>query len=540
MVKIKFTPFVLFLILLVVLVISVLFGYKNKIFEGATTYKASSYTEIAKVNGKIISVDKKSGGILIKDTKNSSAVVVSSTGNEEDAKEGLARKMQAPGDANAFVYEDGNLIIPYINYGEDIYLLVIDSIKHVAVASYTYAKGKENKHDLPPVPMVFKNVGSSSSSRSSGNNVSMSSNIDIDVDRDMFKIKDGEYHDIRTDDLTPRILEGGDGSFVISMEGSASTSNYVVFSLRLKNNVMGMDPVFINYDKPYTNEDGSSGSRSDMSKYVPKTWLNPNGCPKCPSSGDCSKCGSPGSRGSPGSSGSGSGSGSGSTSPGGLTRFGNNLVDKTTGVANNAIGGATALGLGAALGATVLGASAVGGATSLGNNAIGGAAGLGNNAIGSAAGLGNNAIGGATKLGQGATNLAGQAVGTAGNVLNNTLGTAGGVVNNAVNKLTGLAGGLGTGTKDLLQSGNRTNLQNGQQGQQGQIGANGQPVQGQGTVNGQLIVQQPSGQQYGGYQFAFPVSNYGAPIMSPVVQTSDYRPFTADADMGTGGGYQKK
>jgi hypothetical protein len=55
-----------------------------------------------------------------------------------------------------------------------------------------------------------------------------------------------------------------------------------------------------------------------------------------------------------------------------------------------------------------------------------------------------------------------------------------------------------------------------------------------------LIVQQPSGQQYAGYQFAFPVSNYGAPIMTQEITAGDYRAFAADADMGTGGGYQKK
>jgi len=488
-----------------------------------TNYKSSSYTAITEVNGKIISIDTSSGNILIKDTKDSSAILVDSSGNEDEGKEGATTMADTPDDAHAFVYEDENLIIPYVNYGGDIYLLIIDNKEKKLVYSYAYAKGKENKHAMPPLPMVFKNITPHSSSKSSGNTVSMSSEIDLDVDKDKFKMK-GKWFDVRTNSQEPQILDGGDGSFVVSMEGSASTSNYVVFSLFMKDDTINMEPVVLKYDTQDSNDDGSSGSRSDMSQYVPKTWLNPSGCPKCPSSGDCSKCGSSGSSGSPGSS----------ESPGGLSRFGNNLVDKTTGVANNAIGGATALGLGAALGATVLGASAVGGATSLGNNVVGGAAGLGNNAIGGAAGLGNNAIGGATKLGQGVTNTAGQAVGTAGNVLNSTVGTAGGVVNNAVNKLTGLAGGLGTGAKDLLQSGNRTNLQ---QGQQGQIGANGQPMQGQATPNGNLIVQQPSGQQYAGYQFAFPVSNYGAPIMSQEITAGNYMPFSANADMGTRGNY---
>lgn len=558
MLKIKFTPFVLFLILLVVLVISVLFGYKNKIFEGAATFKSSSYKHIVTVNGKDISVDKSSGSISIKDTSSGSYTVVDSTGHEEhDVKmEGNTTQMDAPEDAHAFVYEDKDVIIPYINYGDDIYLMVIDHVENNAVASYTYAKGKENVHDGIDHDMEFHNIKPHSSSKSSDNTVSITSDIDIDMDKDRYKINNGKWHEIRTKKSDPQIIDSEDGSYVVSMEGTASTSNYVVFALYMKNDVINMDSVILKYDT-YDEEDddesdGSHGKGYDMSKYVPKTWLNPSGCPRCPSTGDCKQCGNNGTPGSTATTGpaatSGSGSGSGSTTPGQNPGFGNNLVDKTTGVANNAIGGATALGLGAALGATVLGASAVGGATSLGNNAIGGAtnlgtsvaggaAGLGNNAIGGAAGLGNNAIGGATKLGQGVTNAAGQAVGTTGNVLNNTVGTAGGVVNNAVNKLTGLAAGLGTGTKDLLQSGNRTNLQQGQQGQQGQIGANGQTVQGQYTQYGQLVVGQPPGQQYGGYQMAFPVTTCGTPIVSPVVQTSDYVPSSSKSVLGTGGNY---
>lgn len=531
MVKIKFTPFVSFLILLVVLVILVLFGYKNKIFEGATSYKPASYKKIATVNEKEISVDKSTGNILIKDTSGSSAVIIDSSGNEDDAKEALTTKMNAPDNASAFVYEDDNVIIPYVNYADDVYLIVIDPIKKEAVSAYTYAKGKENVDEsIKGTGMEFKNVSSRSSGKSSGNVVAMSSDIEIDVDKNKFK-KDGDWIPVRTKTPSkPQIIPSKDGSFVVSMEGSMSTSNYVIFSLYKKDNVINMDPVILKYDMDDTGGKGSRGkgsSDTDMSKYVPKTWLNPNGCPKCPSSGDCSKCGSSG---TPGSL-QNTGSGTGSNTPGSQPGFGNNLVNQTTGLANNVVGGATALGLGAELGATVLGASAVGGATSVGNNAIGGAA-----------GLGNNAIGGATRLGQGVTNAAGNAVGAAGNVLNNTIGTAGGVVNNAVNKLTGLAGGLGSGVKDVLQSGNRMNLQQGQQGQQGKIGPNGQLIQGQGaqgqfTPYGQLIVQQPNGQQYAGYQFASPMF---LPYANASVQTSNFSPIadqTGAAGISKGGNY---
>jgi len=519
MVKIKFTPFVSFLILLVVLVILVLFGYKNKIFEGATTYKSASYKNIATVNGKEISVDKSTGNILIKG--GSSAVIIDSSGNEDDAKEALTTRMNAPDNASAFVYEDDDVIIPYVNYADDVYLIVIDPIKKEAVSAYTYAKGKENKDDsIKGTVMEFKNVSSRSSGKSSGNVVAMSSDIEIDVDKNKFK-KDGTWIPVRTKTPSkPQIIPSKDGSFVVSMEGSMSTSNYVIFSLYKKDNVINMDPVILKYDMNDSGEKGSRGkgsSDTDMSKYVPKTWLNPNGCPKCPSSGDCSKCGSSG---TPGSSQS-----AGSNTPGSQPGFGNNLVNKTTGLANNVVGGATALGLGAELGATVLGASAVGGATSVGNNAIGGAA-----------GLGNNAIGGATRLGQGVTNAAGNAVGAAGNVLNNTIGTAGGVVNNAVNKLTGLAGGLGSGVRDVLKSGNRTNLQQGQgQLAQGQL-AQGQAIQGAPcqSMYGQMINYQPGGQQYAGYQFANPIV---LPYPGTQIQTSNFRPRQAETDQGKGGNY---
>jgi hypothetical protein len=550
MVKIKFTPFVLFLILLVVLVISVLFGYKNKLFEGATTYKAESYKKIADVNGTIVSVEKDSGNILIKSS--TSETIVDSNGNEDDAMtEGMTTKFNAPDDAHAFVYEDDNLIIPYINYANDIYILVIDHKEKKAVAAYTYVKEKEHVDDsVKGTVMDFKNVSKKSSAKSSGNIVSLSNEIDIDVDKNKFK-KDGTWTSIRTKNSNAQIIQGKDGIFVISMEGTMSTSNYVVFSLYKKNNVINMDPVILKYDSDYSNDKGSSGKGSnvDMSKYVPKTWLNPHGCPKCPSKGDCSTCGSPGSMATPGPSPtpsvtpnatqSGSGSGSGSGTPGSRPGFGSNLVNQSAGVANNAIGGATALGLGTALGATVLGASAVGGATSVGNNAIRGATGLGTSAIGGATGLGNSAIGGATRLGQGITNAAGQTVGTAGNVVNNTVGTAGGVVNNAVNKLTGLAAGLGTGTKDLLQSGNRTNLQQVQAmqgtGVQGQ-NAQGQAIQGapSQTMYGQMINYQPGGQQYAGYQFANPMV---LPYPGTQIQTSNFRPIQAETDQGKGGNY---
>lgn len=548
MVKIKFTPFVLFLILLVVLVISVLFGYKNKIFEGATTYKSTSYKKIADVNGIIVSVDKDSGSILIKSS--TSETIVDSDGNEDDdVTEGLTTKVNAPDDAHAFVYEDDNLIIPYINYADDIYIVVIDHKEKKAVAAYTYVKGKENVDDsVKGTVMDFKNVSKKSSGKSSGNTVSMSSDIDLDMDKNEFK-KDGKWNSIRTKNSNAQIINGKDGIFVISMEGTMSTSNYVVFALYKKSNVINMDPVILKYDSDYSNDKGSTGKGShvDMSKYVPKTWLNPDGCPKCPSKGDCSTCGSPGSRGTPGQSptpsitpnATQSGSGSGSGTPGSPPGFGSNLVNQSAGIANNAIGGATALGLGTALGATVLGTSAVGGATSIGNNAIGGAAGLGNNAIGGAAGLGNSAIGGATRLGQGITNAAGKTAGAAGNVLNNTIGTAGGVVNNAVNKVTGLAAGLGTGTKDLLQSGNRTNLQQVQamQGTGGQgMNAQGQAIQGAAcqSMYGQMINYQPGGQQYAGYQFANPIV---LPYPGTQIQTSNFRPTQTETGQGKGGNY---
>jgi len=555
MVKIKFTPFVLFLILLVVLVISVLFGYKNKIFEGATSNKAESYKEVAKMGDVTVSVDKNSGSILIQNSADSSALVIDSTGREEDATEGLTTRVDSPDDVSAFVYEDDNLIMPYVNYAEDIYMMVIDRKGKKAVASYTYAKGKENVDvSIKDKPMVFKNMTKKKSkSNTSGNKVSMSTDIDIDMDKNKFK-KDGDWMDVRTKNSSPQIIPSADGSIVISMEGTMSTSNYVVFVLYMLNNVINMDPVIIKYDSKHSKDKDSNGkgSKIDMSKYVPKSWLNPNGCPKCTGKGDCSNCGSPGSSSTPSPSGSPASGSPASGSPGSRPGFGSNLVNQSAGVANNAIGGATALGLGATLGATVLGASAVGGATSVGNNAIrgatglgtsaiGGAAGLGNNAIGGVAGLGNNAIGGATRLGQGVTNVAGKTVGTAGNVLNNTLGTAGGVVNNAVNKLTGLAAGLGTGTKDLLQSGNRTNLQQVQAMQgQGQL-AQGQNAQGQviqgapcQSMYGQMINYQPGGQQYAGYQFANPML---LPYPGGQTQTSNFVAPQAGTNQGKGGNY---
>lgn len=546
MAKAKFTPFVLFLILLVVLVISVLFGYKNKIFEGATTYKSGSYKKIATLNGKDISVNKSSGNILIKDVSGSSAIIIDSTGNPEDAKEGHTTMSNMQDDVSSFVYEDGNVIIPYINYAKNIYLMIIDPVKNQVQCSYIYAKGKDKLDDsIGGYDIVFKNISSVPSGKSSGNIVSMSSDIEIDVDKKKFK-QGGEWKSIRTNTPSkPQIIKSKDGSFVISMEGTSSTSNYVVFSLYKKDGVINMDPVIIKDDSSYSKEESTnSKSGEDMSKYVPKTWLNPNGCPKCTSSGNCSSCGTSGPKGTPGSSSVTAGPGTGSTTPGTNPAFGNNLVDKTAGVGNNlvdktagvansAVGGATALGLGAELGATVLGASALGAASNVGVAGIGGATSLGNNLAGGATNLGNSAIGGATNLGNSAANLAGGALGKTGDVLNNTIGTAGGVVNNTVDKLTGLAAGLGTGTKDLLQSG------------QMRMGANGQPIQGDGqdgqyTPNGQLIVQQPNGQQYSGYQFAFPVTNYGSPIVSPVIQTSNFTPFSDQigvAGRSKGGNY---
>ena len=543
MVKIKFTPFVLFLILLVVLVISVLFGYKNKIFEGATTYKAVSYTPIAEVGDVTVSVEKSSGNILIQNSTDESEIIVDSTGNEEhDVTEGATTRVDSPDDVSAYVYEDENLIIPYINYAEDIYIIVIDRKNEMGVSSYTYVKGKENVDvSIKGKEMKFENITTAKSKRKpSKNSVSITSNIDIDVDKNQYKIN-GNWVDVRTKKSNGPTIHEGDGKFVISMEGTMSTSNYVVFALYKLNDVINMDPIIIKYDLKYSKDkkdkdSRGKGSNVDMSKYVPKTWLNPDGCPKCPSRGDCSTCGSPGSSGTPGSSPTPSatpnaiqsGAGSGSGTPGSRPGFGSNLVNQSAGVANNAIGGATALGLGTALGATVLGASAVGGATSVGNNAIRGAS-----------GLGNNAIGGATRLGQGITNAAGQTIGTAGNVVNNTVGTAGGVVNNAVNKLTGLAAGLGTGTKDLLQSGNKTNLQQVQAmqgtGIQGQ-NAQGQAIQGAPcqSMYGQMINYQPGGQQYAGYQFANPIV---LPYPGTQIQTSNFRPRQAETDQGKGGNY---
>lgn len=551
MVKIKFTPFVLFLILLVVLVISVLFGYKNKIFEGAMTYEAASYTKIAEVGDVTVSVEKRSGNILIQNSTDGSAIIVDSTGNEEsDVTESLTTRFDSPDDVYAFVYEDENLIIPYINYAEDIYIIVIDRKNAKGVSSYTYVKERENVDEsIEGKAMNFENItNAKSKGKSSKNNVSITSNIDIDVDKNKYKIN-GKWVDVRTKNSNGPTIYEGDGKFVISMEGTMSTSNYVVFALYMSGGVINMDPIIIKYDSKYSKGKDSSGKgpNVDMSKYVPKTWLNPDGCPKCPSKGDCSTCGSHGSRGTPGPSPTPSitpnaiqsGAGSGSGTPGSPPGFGSNLVNQSAGVAKSAIGGATALGLGATLGATVLGASAVGGATSVGNNAIGGAAGLGNRAIGGAAGLGNSAIGGATKLGQGITNAAGKTAGAAGNVLNNTIGTAGGVVNNAVNKVTGLAAGLGTGTKDLLQSGNRTNLQQVQAmqgtGGQGQT-AQGQAIQGAPcqSMYGQMINYQPGGQQYAGYQFANPIV---LPYPGTQIQTSNFRPRQAETDQGKGGNY---
>jgi len=548
MVKIKFTPFVLFLILLVVLVISVLFGYKNKIFEGATTYNADSYTKIAEVGSVTVSVEKSSGNILIQNSSNKSATIVDSTGNEEsDVTEGATTRVDSTDDVSAFVYEDENLIIPYINYAEDIYIIVIDRKNGKGVSSYTYVKGRENvDKSINGKAMSFKNIKEAKSKgKSSKNSVSITSNIDIDIDKNKYRI-DGKSVDVRTKNSSGPTIHEGDGKFVISMEGTMSTSNYVVFALYMLNNVINMDPIIIKYDLKYSKDkkdkdSRGKGSNVDMSKYVPKTWLNPDGCPKCPSKGDCSTCGSPGSSPTPSATPNAiqSGAGSGSGTPGSRPGFGSNLVNQSAGVANNAIGGATALGLGTALGATVLGASAVGGATSVGNNAIRGATGLGTSAIGGATGLGSRAIGGATRLGQGITNAAGQTLGTAGNVVNNTVGTAGGVVNNAVNKLTGLAAGLGTGTKDLLQSGNRTNLQQVQamQGTGGQaVNAQGQAIQGapSQTMYGQMINYQPGGQQYAGYQFANPMV---LPYPGTQIQTSNFRPIQAETDQGKGGNY---
>lgn len=548
MAKIKFTPFILFLILLVVLVISVLFGYKNKIFENATT-RGPSYSEIAEINGRKISVDKSSGNILVKDVAGNSSTVIDSDGRERSSTDETSEKTvesaitmsESSDNSSAFLYEDGNVIIPYVKYEDDIYIMIIDPKGKKAISSYTYAKGKDKIDDsVNGVAMDFKNISADSQSKNSaGNIVSVSSDIDIDISKNKIK-KDGNWKDIRTKNVNTQIIPSKDGSYVVSMEGTASTSNYVVFVLYMSDDIMNMDPVILKYDSSYSKK---KKSKTDMSKYVPKTWLNPNGCPKCPNSGNCSTCGTPGSApgSAPGST-SGSGTGSGSTAPGAAPGFGNNLVNQSAGVANRALDSATALGLGAGLGATVLGASAIGGATSIGNNAIGGAAGLGNNAIGGAAGLGNNAIGGATRLGQGVTNAAGQAVGAAGNVLNSTVGTAGGVVNNAVNKLTGLASGLGNNAADILKSGNRTIVGQNQAGQAGQasVGANGQIVQsipGQSTPYGQMISYQPSGQQYAGYQFANPMF---LPYSETRQQGSDFRPLNAAADLAgksKGGNY---
>jgi len=551
MAKVKFTPFVLFLILLVVLVISVLFGYKNKIFEGSTTYYRQSYQEITTVDNKKISVNKFTGNILIEDKVSGVETSFNSTGafdsNGEEAPETEATETEA------FVINEGDLIIPYIKYADDIYLLIIT--KNKLVAYYIYAQGTPNIGKNLTIPMTLNNYTRPSSFPESSDDTIkyMASDIELDIGGKRFKKSTATaWTEIRTDTGIPRVLESTDGSCVISMEGTRSTSNYIVFSLYKENQSVNIENLILSYKEASK----SRGSGVDTSKFIPKTWLNLDGCPKCQSKGDCSMCkstsgpGTPGPvSGTPGPVSGTSGPGSGTSRPGsGSTvdpKFGNNLVDKTTGVANNAIGGATALGLGAALGATVLGATAVGaaskvagegigGATSLGNNAIRGASSLGNNAIGGASSLGNNAIGGATKLGQGVTNAAGQAVGSAGGVLNNT-----------VDKLTGLAGGLGSGAKDLLKSGQRQIGVQGQgvqsQGVQGQ-GVQGQGVQGQGVqsqgVQGQgQLVGQPPGQQYAGYQFAFPATNCGPLMMNPIVPTSNFRDFSANADMGTKGNY---
>ena len=43
MAKMKLTPFYLFILLLIVLVISIIFGYNNNVFEGATTMVGSTH-----------------------------------------------------------------------------------------------------------------------------------------------------------------------------------------------------------------------------------------------------------------------------------------------------------------------------------------------------------------------------------------------------------------------------------------------------------------------------------------------------------------
>jgi hypothetical protein len=527
MVKIKFTPLVLFLLLLVVLVISVLFGYKNKMFEGLTNYKSADYKHVIDVNGKSVSVDKSDGSMLIKEGVKST--VVKSNGSEDEGKEGANTMSDGShDDASAFVYDDSKLIIPYINYGDDIYALIIDPVGKKAVASYTYVDGTETVKELSET-IDLQNIDKASAGKSSGNIVQISSDIEIDTSKNKYKQGNGKWTDIRTKNVSAQIIDSDDGSYVVSMEGNSSTSNYVLFALYKTGDVITMDPVIIKYKHSSTGKSNGKGkhkssgkhSHTDMSKYVPKTWLNPDGCPKCTNSGNCPSC-SP----SPTSTSSG---GSGSNTPGnapGFGGFGNNLVNQSAGIANNAIGGATALGLGTALGATVLGASAVGGATSIGNNAIGGAT-----------GLGNNAIGGATKLGQGVTNAAGNAVGTAGNVLNSTVGTAGGVVNNAVNKLTGLASGLGNNAASILTQGQKGQIAPGPGGQLMQGGQQGQGVPGQLTPYGQMISYQPTGQQYSAYQFANPMF---LPYSNASVQTSDFSPIadqTGAAGISKGGNY---
>jgi hypothetical protein len=519
MVKIKFTPLVLFLLLLVVLVISVLFGYKNKMFEGLTKYKSADYKHVIDVNGKSVSVDKSDGSMLIKEGTKST--VVKSNGSEDEGQEG-ANTMSGGShdDASAFVYDDSKLIIPYINYGDDIYALIIDPVGKKAVASYTYVDGTETVKELSET-VDLQNIDKASAGKSSGNIVQISSDIEIDTSKNKYKQGNGKWTDIRTKNVSAQIIDSDDGSYVVSMEGNSSTSNYVLFALYKTSDVITMDPVIIKYkhsSKGKSNGKGkhkSGDSHVDMSKYVPKTWLNPDGCPKCTSSGNCSNCGS-----TPGPTSSG---GSGSNTPGKAPGFGSNLVNQSAGIANNVIGGATALGLGTALGATVLGTSAVGGATSIGNNAIGGAA-----------GLGNNAIGGATKLGQGVTNVAGNAVGAAGNALNSTVGTAGGVVNNAVNKLTGLASGLGNNAASILTQGQKGQIVTGPGGQLIQQGSG---VPGQFTPYGQMISYQPDGRQYAGYQFANPMV---LPYSNSNVQTSDFSPIAAQtgvAGISKGGNY---
>jgi hypothetical protein len=121
--KLKFTPLVLFLILLVVLVISVVFGYKTKIYEGAGTKNTLITDKINDGKTKVY-INKGSGELTIDSDEVDGIIVVSSEGDEsvekepfalrEGFKEGAVSKSKSS-DAHAFVYSDDYVIIPYIN-----------------------------------------------------------------------------------------------------------------------------------------------------------------------------------------------------------------------------------------------------------------------------------------------------------------------------------------------------------------------------------------------------------------------------------------